>query len=69
MSTGDPHLNLTWLSFWKWREINIDFSLELLFSLELVIILLFWEFVTLALADGFSLEFEWQHVSSRLQDS
>ena len=37
----------------------------------IIIILLFWEFITLtsALADGFSLEFEWQQVSSNLQDS
>ena len=28
-----------------------------------------WEFFTSALADGFSLEFEWQQVSSSLQDS
>ena len=30
---------------------------------------LFWEFFTPASADGFSLEFEWQQVSSSLQDS
>ena len=29
----------------------------------------FWEFFTSALADGFLLEFEWQQVSSTLQDS
>ena len=33
-----------------------------------IIILLFWEFFTPAIADCFSLEFEWQQVSS-LQDS
>ena len=33
------------------------------------IILIFWEFFTLVLADGFSLEFEWQQVFSSLQDS
>ena len=35
----------------------------------IIIILLFWEFFTPTLADGFSLEFEWQQVSSSLQDS
>ena len=32
----------------------------------IIIILLFWEFF---LADGFSLEFEWQQITSSLQDS
>ena len=31
--------------------------------------LLIWKFFTSALADGFSLEFEWQQISSSLQDS
>ena len=31
-------------------------------------ILLFWKFFTPALADGFSLEFERQRISSSLQD-
>ena len=31
-----------------------------------IIIPLFWEFFKLALADGFSLEFEWQQISSSL---
>ena len=35
----------------------------------LKIILLIWEFFTPALTDGFSLEAEWQQVSSNLQDS
>ena len=34
----------------------------------LIIILPFWNFFTPALADGFSLEFEWQQVSSSPQD-
>ena len=34
-----------------------------------IIILLFWEFFTPALADGFSLEFEWQQVSSSINNS
>ena len=33
------------------------------------IVFLFWEFFTLALADGFWLESEWRPVSSSLQDS
>ena len=35
----------------------------------IIILLLFWEFFPSALADGFSLEYEWQQVSSSLQDS
>ena len=35
----------------------------------IIIIMLFWEFFTAALADGFSLEFKWQQVSLSLQDS
>ena len=35
----------------------------------IIIIIYSLEFSTLALADGFSLEFEWQQVSSSLQDS
>ena len=34
-----------------------------------IIILLLWKFFTPALADGPSLEFEWQQVFSSLQDS
>ena len=34
----------------------------------IIIILFLWEFFAPALDDGFSLEFEWQHVSSSLQD-
>ena len=37
--------------------------------LFIVIILLLCEFFTAALVDGFSLEFEWQQVSSGIQDS
>ena len=32
-------------------------------------IILFWNFLTPSLADGFLLEFEWQQVFSILQDS
>ena len=35
----------------------------------IIIIILFWEFFTPALTDSFSLEFEWQPVSSSLQGS
>ena len=44
----------------------------MLFLLLLLLLLLLftpWEFFTSALADGLSLEFEWQQVSSKLQDS
>ena len=46
-------------------------SLILLLSLLLLLLLLFTplEFFTSVLADGFSLEFEWQQVSTSLQDS
>ena len=30
----------------------------------IIIIIIIWEFFTPALADGFSLEFEWQQVTS-----
>ena len=33
-------------------------------SYIIIIILIIWEFFTLALADGFLLEFEWRQVSS-----
>ena len=33
-----------------------------------IIILLFWEFFTSVLADGFSLEVEWQQISLNLWD-
>ena len=35
----------------------------------IIIILLLWEFFTPTLADGFSLDFEWQQVPSSLLDS
>ena len=35
----------------------------------IIILLLIWEFFTPALVDDFQLEFEWQQVSSSLQDS
>ena len=40
-----------------------------LYVVGLFLLLLLFEFVTPALADGFLLEFEWQQVSSNLQDS
>ena len=40
-----------------------------LYCNRLVIILLFWEFFTPVLTDGFSQKPEWQQVSSSLQDS
>ena len=36
---------------------------------RIIIILLFWEFLKLELADGFPQEFEWPQVSSSHQDS
>ena len=51
------------LQFYHW-QISLSHKLAPLF-----ISLLFWEFFTKTLADGFSLEFEWQQVSSGLLDS
>ena len=46
------------------------FSLFVLLLLLLLLLLFIpLEFFTIVLADGFSLEFEWQQVSSSLQDS
>ena len=62
----------------KWREGFRDIRASgtiwwwwwLLFAIiACIIIFLFWEFFTPVLADGLSLEFEWQQVSSSLQDS
>ena len=50
---------------WLFSDINIIIII-------LILLLLWWwslEFFSSALADGLSLEFEWQQVSSRLQDS
>ena len=48
----------------------VEFPIQILSVLIfIIIILLLWEFFTLALTDGFSLEFEWQKVSSSLQNS
>ena len=38
-------------------------------KIALLLLFTFWEFFTSALADGLSLEFEWQQVSSSLEDS
>ena len=46
--------------------VKLKFNLNLNF---ITFILLIREFFILALADGFPLEFEWQQVSSSLQDS
>ena len=54
------------------RYLQFSFSQNLLNSLIIIIIfiiiLLLFEFSTLALTDGFSLEFEWLQVSSSFQD-
>ena len=41
----------------------------LIIIIIIIDILLFWEFFTPTLTDGLSLEFEWQQVSSSIQDS
>ena len=48
---------------------SLQHCLLTIIVIVIIIILLFWEFFTSALADGFSLEIEWQQVSSSLQDS
>ena len=65
------HISFSW---WSFTEVWVTASLLKspgLYSLSLLLLLLFTplEFFTLALADGLSLEFEWQQVSSSLQDS
>ena len=54
------------LNMWKMLSILSSHNLDLLILLLLLLLL---EFFTPALADGLSLEFEWQQVSSSLQDS
>ena len=44
-------------------------KLFIIIIIIIIIIIYSWEFFTSALADGLSLEFEWQQVSSSLQDS
>ena len=63
------------MSVWPVRMASrIVWGLTMKFEVEaeiLLLLLLFTplEFFTSVLADGFSLEFEWQQVSSSLQDS
>ena len=58
------------LFFFFWLLLSLVFILLLLSLLLLLLLLLFtpWEFFTAVLADGLSLEFEWQQVFSSLQD-
>ena len=46
-----------------------EFFTPTFFSIIIIIIIYSLEFFTSVLADGLSLEFEWQQVSSSLQDS
>ena len=46
-----------------------DYTKCFIIIIIIIIILLFWEFFTPALADSFSLEFEWQQDFSSLQVS
>ena len=48
--------------WWWWWYIYIYIYI-------IIIIIIPWEFFSSALADGLSMEFEWQQVSSSLQDS
>ena len=45
------------------------FDFSVIIIIIIIITFLFSKFFKPALADGFSLEFEWQQVSSSLQDS
>ena len=47
----------------------IQIILFIIIIIIIIIILLIWEFFIPALADDFTLESEWQQVSSSLQDS
>ena len=57
------------LSFLFYIFLQLFFFFFFIITIIIIIILLLWEFFTPALADGFPLEFEWQQVSSSLQDS
>ena len=48
---------------------NFNLFIIIIIIILIIIILLLWEIFSLALADDFSLEFEWQQVSSSPQDS
>ena len=56
---------------WKWFVLdrNTWYLTTVWKQIIIIIILLIWEFFPPALADCLPLEFEWQHVSSSLQDS
>ena len=55
------HISVTW---WPFTGVWVTTSLIII-----IIILLFWEIFSPALADGFSLKFEWSQVSCSPQDS
>ena len=48
---------------------SITVFTNIIIIIIIIIIIYSLDFFTSALADGLSLEFEWQQVSSRLQDS
>ena len=60
------HINISW---WSFTEVWVTASLLKSPGLLLLLLCIPLEFFTLVLADGFSLEFKWQQVSSSLQDS
>ena len=53
----------------KIQSFDLSFLSKFSQIIIFIIILVFWEFFTPALPDGFSLESEGQQVSSNLQDS
>ena len=58
---------IKWICVLECEKKNIYIYIYIYISVYIIITL--WEFFTPALADGLSLESEWQQVSSNLQDS
>ena len=51
------------------RRRVVHYNYFIIIIINIIIIIIPLEFFTYALADGFSLEFNWQHVFSSHQDS
>ena len=60
---------LFYLSLYRSQSVPICQTLHIRYIIIIIIIIYSLEFFTSALVDGFSLESEWQQVSSSLQDS
>ena len=57
-----------WWPYWPCQLYMVSPSLPVII-IPVIIIIHLWELFTSALADGFSLESEWQWIPSSLQDS